>query len=990
MGSFAAKPDLTRFNRAGLARVQYVDANAAVLLERLRAGLAKRFTQWPAAQADTSRDGEAVALNERLLAQYHDQRTDMRDDMLWQLTRSYARAAHVLSATLDAYANEGWIGTATQWENLRRLVAMLDYAPHPAASAYTPLALLYKPGVAGRVAPGLQLRHAPPDGSPPLVFETLEEQQGDAALNALRLAGHDRNPVAFTGNRLLLEGRHDKLKVGDPIVLEDERTGQGTAHLVQAASPSETQTEVVFAPPVRHAQAHTLGWLRVHAVPKDRLTVKAPVAHGAQVGRALQLATPADGLAAGDIVVLGRPGAKPVYRRLQRVDTAARQLVFHRPLGNVDLDRASIARPVPVPISRRDAARDTADGTGLRFLRVAGDWSRLLGLWLADIRVVEGHEHLPVYECTRAEYTPVVDGEDEREGYTIIGLAWDRDEDGVSIGGADPDLRLANPQALLAPPPGAGPWRPDTFLQQSEHGALAEPLVVASPKHTLAGDWAVLVRGTRLACARLRSLAIDSDANEARLATLDGWHDQPEGSAQPFFVTTTTLRGHFDVVARAAGWNVNGTPASGNTELRLAALPPGLRAGLPVIAANPSRAVRTVIDRVKASSGIVVLRDALPRASTVGNVCLYGNVVLAGHGETRPVRVLGNGDATRSRQRFLFDVTGTSYVADASMPAGVRADVQILVSEERWTQVGNLNDSGPTDAHYQARASEDGRLWFEFGDGTRGRRLPTGANNLRVSWRQGVGTVGNLPAGALSALVKPHALLAGFEQPLAAAGGAAREGVEAIRENAASSLLALERAVSLEDHARLMRAHAAVVQARAFAPATGLARRDKVDVYVVPAGAAPLTAELEAELLAFAAAHAAPGVDVAVHPYAPLLVGFRVVIRVRREAFDADSVAAQVRAALQAAFGIDRRALGQVLYRGEVFAVVEQVAGVENSDCLIVIDPATAAQARRVAMAAPDVVLAVLPQPMQCVHVPHVRPGQPMPHIDVRVEAFTL
>lgn len=984
MATPSAKPDLTRFNRAGLARVQYVDANAAVLLERLRAGLAERFTHWPAVQADTSRDNEAIALNERLLAQYH----APRDDMLWQLTRSFSRATHVLTATLDAYANEGWIGTATQWESLRRLVAMLDYAPHPSASAYTPIGLFYKPGVAGRIAPGLQLRHAPADGSPPLVFETLEAQDGDAALNELRLAGHDRNPATFTGTRLRLEGKLEKLKVGDPIVLEDERTGRASAHLVHSVDPGETQTDVVFSPPVRHAEPHTLGWLRVHGVPKDKLAVKAPITHGAQVERALQLATPADGLAPGDIVLVGRTGAKPLYRRVQRVDTAARQLVFHRPLGNVDLDRASIARPVPVPISRRETARETAEGTGLRFLRLVGDWSRLLGLWLADIRLHDGREYLPVYECVRAEYTPVVDGNDEREGYTVIGLAWDPEEDGVSVDGFEPDFSIGNPQSLLAPPPGDGPWRPDTFLQQSEHGTLSEPLVVAAPKHTRAGDWAVLVRGTRLACAKVRSVTLDSDANEARIASIDGWHNQPEGSAQPFFVTTTHLRGHFDVVARAVGWNINGTPITGSTEIVLPALPPGLRAGLAVIAANPTRALRTVIDEVKAASTSIVLRDALPRASTAGNLRLYGNVVLAGHGAARPMRVLGSGDATRSRQRFLFDASDTSFVADARMPAGVRADVQVQVGDEFWTQVGNLNDSGPADAHYQTRSNEDGRLWVEFGDGTHGRRLPTGANNLRIFWRQGVGTTGNLPAHGLSGLVKPHALLAGFAQPLAAAGGAAREGVEAIRENAASSLLALERAVSLEDHARLMRSHAAVVQARAFAPATGLARRDRVEVHVVPAGAATLTAELKAELTEFATAHSAPGVDVSVHAYTPLLIGFSVVIRVRRESFDADLVAAQVRNALQAAFGIDRRALGQVLYRGEVFAVVEQVTGVQNSDCRIVIDAATTALARRVAIAAPDVVLAVVPQPTQCVHVPHTTPGQPMPHIDVRVEAF--
>lgn len=987
MGDTLERADLTRHNRAGLARVQYVDANAAVLLERLRAALAARYAEWPAVQADTSRDTDPAALEQRLLAQYHDERSARRGDMLWQLTRSYARAVHVLLATLDAYANEGWIGTATQWESLRRLVAMLDYAPHPAASAYTPLALLYKPGAAGRIEPGLQLRHAPPDGAPPLVFETLEPLDGDAALNALRLQGHDRNPQRFTGARLRLEGRLDKIKVGDPVVLEDERGGHASAHRVHAVTPAQTHTEIEFAPPVRHARPYELGWLRVHAVPKDRLAVKAPLAHGAVVDRALQLATPPEGLAPGDIVLVGRPGARPAYRRIRRVDTAARQLVFHQPLGNLDLARATVARPVAVPISRRDARREVVDGTALRFLRVAGDWRRLLGLWLADVRVIDGTEHLPVYECVRAEYTPVAGGTDEREGYTVLGLAWSAADDGAGAPADEPRLALDNPQSLLAPPPGEGPWRPDPFLQHSDAGALAEPLVTALPKHARSGDWAVLVRGARLAWAQLASITRDEDAGEARLASVAGWQGHPEGSAQPFFVGTTELRSRFEQVLRPAGWNVNATPVAGQARLALAEWAPGLRPGLPVIAANAARALRTTVLEVDAAQRTVLLRDGLPRGSTAGNLRLHGNVVLAGHGAARPERVLGSGDATRSRQRFLFDAADASFVADAAMPAGVRADLQVRVGEERWTQVGNLADSGPADAHYQVRAQEDGRLWIEFGDGTHGRRLPSGANNLRVRWRQGVGTTGNLPAHALAELVKPHALLAGLVQPLPAAGGAAREGVEALRTNAAGSLLALERAVSLEDHARLMRAHAAVAQARAFAPATGLARRDHVELHVVPAGGATLTEELKAELCAYAAAHAAPGVDVSVHAYTPLSFALEVTLRVRLDAFDGDAVAARVRAALQAAFGIERRALGQALHRGEVYGVVEPVEGVENSDCRILVDAQTAARARRIATVGTEV-LAVLPHPTQCVHLPAARPGQPPAVVDVRVEAY--
>ena len=65
--------DLTRWNRAGLSRFEYLDGNGAVFLERLRAGLAAKFPQWQpvpgmsplsaeAAEADESEEAKKARL----------------------------------------------------------------------------------------------------------------------------------------------------------------------------------------------------------------------------------------------------------------------------------------------------------------------------------------------------------------------------------------------------------------------------------------------------------------------------------------------------------------------------------------------------------------------------------------------------------------------------------------------------------------------------------------------------------------------------------------------------------------------------------------------------------------------------------------------------------------------------------------------------------------------------------------------------------------
>jgi len=98
---------------------------------------------------------------------------------------------------LDAYANETFLSTATQWDNLRRLVEMLDYHPAPPASAQTPIALLAKEGKSGPVEAGFALQNKPEDGRAPVVFETLDDLDIDAALNQLKAEDWDQSQAPF-------------------------------------------------------------------------------------------------------------------------------------------------------------------------------------------------------------------------------------------------------------------------------------------------------------------------------------------------------------------------------------------------------------------------------------------------------------------------------------------------------------------------------------------------------------------------------------------------------------------------------------------------------------------------------------------------------------------------------------------------------------------------------------------------------------------------
>ncbi|MHC4628026.1 MAG: hypothetical protein ACYTDV_13685, partial [Planctomycetota bacterium] len=203
------RSDLTRWNRAGLARFRYVDGKAAEYLEILRQQLVAQFADPKTALCEWLKPADKIPANEkkaetetliqrqerlsrtqqRVLQMYHQ---DPRD-WAWEMARTFARACHILTEHANAYANEGYLGTATQWDNVRRLVEMLDYHPAPPASASTKLVLEAKESKSGLVKKGWQVKYKPPEGGDKVVFETLDDIQVHHELNELRLDGFDKS-----------------------------------------------------------------------------------------------------------------------------------------------------------------------------------------------------------------------------------------------------------------------------------------------------------------------------------------------------------------------------------------------------------------------------------------------------------------------------------------------------------------------------------------------------------------------------------------------------------------------------------------------------------------------------------------------------------------------------------------------------------------------------------------------------------------------------
>ncbi|HEX4963865.1 MAG TPA: baseplate J/gp47 family protein [Thermoanaerobaculia bacterium] len=965
--------DLTRWNRAGLRRFRYVDGNAATHLEELRLALLSRFV---AAKGDGAPDpgrsldwwletwavpptdaaarqaldqvladlrsrlvwkGEAGNAGdmgplwvpvpprpeaegeraERLREQYE---APPRRDLAWEIVRAFARGTHVLTEHLDAYANEGFLSTATQWENVRRLAAMLDARPEPPASAATTLVLTAKEGSQGKVGKGFQVKYSPTDGGAPVIFETLDDVDVDAAVNELRPAGFDRSPEPATGSTLQLAGRVKGLRTGEPLLVEDKGNGRLYAHVVQSVLEDDAATIVEVTPPLDSGLVR--GGVAVHAAPRERLSLLAPAAT-VQVSRDLQLTEEPAGLRTGEVVWIG-DGSRSLFRRVTAVE--GRKLTVDADLGALRLDGTEVGRPIAVPAAAvsSGSTSQTSDGTRTDVLvaKVPGDWTRLLGSPVAGLwPQAGGGTSLATLQVLAVDYRPVGSGAEDA-GYSFVSLA-----------GANAAAGSQSTPSLLAPPPGGGRWQADLFLAEAS-GKVPREIVTTLPKKTAAGDLAAVVAGGRVAWTRLGAVEVDDDAGRATLRASVAWSDR---GGSPFFFTGSMVYSRFETTARLAGWDENGRPLAGS-EVPLAAVPAALRAGRVVLLACLDQGTGMVAKVGEVRSASIVLEAALPAGATYGNLVIYGNAVAAGHGETREEKVLGSGDASQSGQVFAFPEKGVSFVADSNQPSGVRAGVEVRVGERVWQQVATLADSSPADPHYSVRMTEDGGIELTFGDGRNGRRLPTGTNNVRIAYRLGSGLAGNLPPGRLEKPARPHPLVAAVRQPLPATGGNDMEEAESLRATAPASISTLGRAVSLADFARLAESQSSVWQARAFPVRAPFARQESVQVVVVPAGGGPLEG-LAASLPAFLEAHALPGVSVKVDPYVPVPVSLRVSLQVETAQYDPDRVVALVREQLLATFGLRSRRMGQALRLGEVYRVVEGVAGVANSVCVLAGDP---------------------------------------------------
>ncbi|MBD2511501.1 putative baseplate assembly protein [Nostoc muscorum FACHB-395] len=310
-------------------------------------------------------------------------------------------------------------------------------------------------------------------------------------------------------------------------------------------------------------------------------------------------------------------------------------------------------------------------------------------------------------------------------------------------------------------------------------------------------------------------------------------------------------------------------------------------------------------------------------------VTIYANVAKATHGETRS-EILGSGDASKSFQQFPLRQPPLTYLA-APTPVGAKTTLEIRVNDVLWSETDSLTGLKSTERVYTLKTDDNYQTTVIFGNGESGSLLPTGRENVKAMYRNGIGKVGNLKAEQINLLVSRPLGLKGVINPLPATGGADRESTNQVRQNAPLTVMSLDRLVSIIDYADFARTFAGIGKASA----TQLSDGNRQVVHITIAGAEDIPIDKSSDLYR----NLYQALRQLGDPYQPIQLETRELLALIMIAkvkilpeYQWQFVEPKIRQHLLSTFSFERRELGQDVTLSEVISTIQQVPGVDFVD----------------------------------------------------------
>jgi hypothetical protein len=310
-------------------------------------------------------------------------------------------------------------------------------------------------------------------------------------------------------------------------------------------------------------------------------------------------------------------------------------------------------------------------------------------------------------------------------------------------------------------------------------------------------------------------------------------------------------------------------------------------------------------------------------------VTIYGNVVKASHGETRK-EVLGSGDGAKALQAFNLKQPPLTFIS-ANNPSGVDSTLKVYVNDVQWHETDSLAGLSLTDRRFFTKTDDDGKTTVIFGNGREGARLPTGTENIKAEYRNGIGKLGNVKADQITLLATRPLGVKEVFNPLRASGGADKESRDQARKNAPLAVTALDRLVSVQDYEDFARSYAGIGKACATEVSNG--RRQVVHVTIAGADDIPIdeTSDLFINLRQALHDFGDPFLPIQLTVRELMFIVISARVRILPD-YQWEPVVMQLRQTLLDAFGFERRELGQDVLLSKVTSVMQGVRGVAYVD----------------------------------------------------------
>lgn len=895
------------------------------------------------------------------------------------LLDAWAVVGDVLTFYQERIGNEGYLRTATERRSLVELAALVGYRPRPGVSASTYVAYTIDDNSGPVELPaGSRINSVPGPGEVMQTFETSEPLQARREWN--RLAVRQVKPqtaldVATDG--LVLAGTATGLAVGDALLL-DAGLGLGsTPCRVRAVSadPAADRTVVTleawsgqslsaeFAVTTLRLLANTAAF----DVDASGVTAKKVLGTLASLERRTRAGEDPSAAATDALAVVGEgldAARRNGWTRLAGwLDEGVQRLGRLVPAGTVDA-----TRPSRVALLHRrkgeSAVAELLDDLAIP-PSVPPRGSRQL-VRTAEATLARGGDLYPSLLATlRPELAPALYGalaETDAAPASEV-KAWALRVAAPLFGHNSP-LEAQFDDGVFT---GFTEWNLDSdeasrkaFLDRDHPDVLqGTPALVTRPE---SADFpsAVMTRIEAVAQVSRNSYGLGGKSTFVQFAD-DWWQPDREvagGTPDDFAVLRAAIV-HCGAEQLTLADAPIAAPVCGG-ELELDQLYDGLRSGrwlilegeradLPGVAgvhaaelvmlAGVTQTVQTLPADPKTGLGsplpgevlhsFVTLATPLAYCYRRDTVVLHGNVAHATHGETRQ-EVLGGGDPTRPGQAFRLRQPPLTWTS-APTTSGVASSLDVRVDEVSWHEAGSLVELGATSRGFLTRQDDAGATTVIFGDGVHGARLPTGTDNVRAIYRQGLGKAGNVAAGQLSQLGSRPLGVKDVVNPIRATGGADAESRDQIRRNAPLAILALDRLVSTQDHADFARTFAGVAKAAAVRLSDG--RRELVQVTIAGVDDAPLdqTSDLYRNLSDALHRFGDPALPLRLQVRRLLALVISAGVKVLPD-HHWDVVEPMVRAAVLDSFGFDRRELGQDVLPSELVACIQAVRGVDYVD----------------------------------------------------------